>query len=303
MFHDLVGEDQVFQFIRGNGLVGGLFDFGIPAADFGVALLYGYPAQQRAELFAAAGRRLGFEDDAVFLGFEHGQRVVVVTGGHDDLEEYFVDFFGRGLVHRAVGDEHTAESRYGIAGQRVLPRFDEGRPHGYAAGVVVLHDDESRFAVAEFGDQVHGGVHVEHVVIADLLAVQLFELGGEVAEEDGRLVRVFAVAQVGRAGFGEALLEGGDALRAVEVVENGGVVVRADVERFGGQAAALFERGAAVLRPEQVEDVAVLVHGGYDRHVLVVFGGGADQRDAADVDFSMICCSVAPGVATVCSNG
>ena len=82
-----------------------------------------------------------------------------------------------------------------------------------------------------------------------------------------------------------ALLEDGQLFGLVEVVENGGVVVAADVEGIGREAVALLEGGAAVLLLVEFQEFGVVVHSGYDDHVVEVLGGGADEADAADVDF------------------
>lgn len=53
---------------------------------------------------------------------------------------------------------------------------------------------------------------------------------------------------------------------------------------------------------QHVAQGLVLCLRSYDDHVLVVLGSGADERDAAYVDFSMMSASGAP-LATVASNG
>ena len=53
----------------------------------------------------------------------------------------------------------------------------------------------------------------------------------------------------------------------------------------GGVVAAVFQAGAAVGFVQQLRYGLVLVAGADDQHVAVVFGGGAQERNAADVDF------------------
>ena len=145
----------------------------------------------------------------------------------------------------------------------------------------MFHDYEGRFV--ELFDQVDRRVDVEHVVVRDVLAVQFVEQSFEVAVEDGRLVGILPVAQ--RRSAVETQLERADLFLAVEIVEDGRIVVRADVERIGCETTALFERRSALLGGNDFVEFGVLVDRRYDHHVLEVFRCGADQRGAPDVDF------------------
>lgn len=144
----------------------------------------------------------------------------------------------------------------------------------------MLHDDER--GLRELADQTHGRVDVEEVVVRDFLAVELLEQPVQIAVERGGLMRVLAVAQ--RRALGQAQLERVDLLLTVEIIEDGRVVVRADVERMGRETAALLERRRAMLRVDDFEEFGVLVDRRYDHDVLEIFRCGADQRDASDVD-------------------
>ena len=60
--------------------------------------------------------------------------------------------------------------------------------------------------------------------------------------------------------------------------------MRTDVERVGGETAALFERRGALLCGDDLVKFGVPIDRRHDRHVLEILRGGSDQRDASDVD-------------------
>ena len=114
--------------------------------------------------------------------------------------------------------------------------------------------------------------------------VDLLSVSGhliQVAVEVALLVRILAVAQgrlvVGRATEGRSVL-------AVEVGEDGRVVVGRYAEGFLGKPAALLQRRRGATLHEDVAQRLVLRLRGHDDHVVVVLGCRADQRDAAYVD-------------------
>ena len=144
----------------------------------------------------------------------------------------------------------------------------------------MLEDGEGDFV--ELVNQVYGRIDVDEVVVGYFLAVYLVEHGFQIAEEVALLVGVLAVAEL----FG--LLDGaaeGREVVAVEIVEDGRVVVGRHGKGFLGEPAALFQRGVGSALHEDVAQRLVLGLAGHDDHVAEVFGSGADERDAAYVDF------------------
>lgn len=227
------------------------------------------------------------EDDAVLFLLENGKGIVGVGGSDDDLEENLADFLCGVGLDGAVGDNDAPECADGVAGEGVGPGLGDGSACCEAAGVVVLEDCHCGL-FAELGDESAGGVDVKKVVIGNFLSVELVEHLVELTEESTGLMGVFAVAEVHltvdshteRAGRGSLL-----GSRGCEPVEDGGVVSGADGECRLGHEAAL---GEGSLRAGGVEDsleVCVLVLRGDDEGVVEVLGGGADEGDAAYVDF------------------
>lgn len=198
------------------------------------------------------------------------------------LEENLVHLLGSGGVNLAVGDEDASERRHGVAGQGVFPRFHQVVARSQAAGVIVLEDGKRR--VGELGDEAAGGVDVEQVIVRNLLAVELVEESAEVAEELALLVRVLAVAHrlcvVDGDAQGRRLL-----LLAVEIVEDAAVIFARHGKRLLGKPAALGQGRFRALLGEQVGQRLILLFRSHDNHVVVILGCGADERDAADIDF------------------
>ena len=278
VLHNLVGEEHILHFLRRGGFGGdGLQLFG--SLNLEVTVLHQHAVQQGAELLLGQGSLLADKDDAVLLLTEDFQRVHIVVGSDNHFKEYLVDFLGSSLVDHRVGDEHASESRYGVAGKRVVPRFEHGGAGSQTAGIVVLQHGEGGFR--EFVNQVYGSIDVEQVVVGDFLAVDLVEHGIEVAVEVTLLVRVLAVAQgllvVCRLAESSALL-------TVEVIEDSRVVVGRDGKRLFGKPAALFQRSGGAMLHQHVAERLVLCLRSHDNHVVVVLGSGTNQRDAAYVN-------------------
>ena len=220
VLHNLVGEEHIVDFLCGRSLDGHYFQvFG--GLNLEVAVLYQYAVQQRTELLRGQCALLAGQDDAVLLLTQDFEGVHVIVGSDDDFEEDFRDFLGSSLVDDGVRDEHTTESRYGVACQGVLPSLEHRRTGSQTTGIVVLQDGKRR-VIAEFVDEVYGSVDVQQVVIRDFLAVDLVEHFVQIAVEISLLMGVFAITQgllvVGRVAEGTSFA-------AVEVVEDGRVVV------------------------------------------------------------------------------
>ena len=279
VLHDFVGKEQVVHLLRRGCLVGDRLQVG-RSFYLQVAVLRQHSVEQRAELLFGQFYRLAHQYDTVFLFAQHLQGIHVIVGSDDDFEENLVDFLGRFPVDHGIGDEHASEGRHGVARQGIFPRLQHGGPRSQSAGIVVLQDGEGCFL--EFVDEVDSRVDVQQVVVRDFLAVNLVEHLVQLSVEVALLVRVFAVAQgggmVGRAAEGRAL-------PAVEVVEDGRVVVRRHAEGFFGKPAPFFERGVGSAFHQDVAQRLVLCLRGHDDHVVVVLGSGAYERDAAYVDF------------------
>ena len=182
----------------------------------------------------------------------------------------------RSLIDRAVGDEHTAECRYGVAGQCVFPSLEQRVARGQTAGVVVFEDGEG--GIVKLGNQRHGGVDVEQVVVRNLLAVELLEHFVEVAIEYTLLVGILAIAQ--HLGVVAGIAEG-RAFATVEVVEDGAVVSRRYGKCLFGKPATVFERGIGPLLFQQRQQRSVLGLRSHNNHILIVFGSGPYERDTA----------------------
>ena len=180
---------------------------------------------------------VAFEDDAVFLAAQDCQCLLVVVGSYAHLKEDFVHLFGHLLGNGAVGDEHSAERRHGVARQSGVPCLQQCGPCGQAAGVVVFQYGEG--GVAEVVNQTACGIDVAQVVVRDFLAVQLGEVGLEVAVEISLLVGILAVAQ--HVGLIAAVAECVDMIGTVEIVEDGCIIVRTDAEGVGGKAMTVFK--------------------------------------------------------------
>src|SRR5699024_10431701 len=150
------------------------------------------------------------QDPQVLLGAQQLEGLVLVVRGQDHLGEDGLDLLGHGEGDRPVRGDDAAGGggRVGAVGAGVR----QGdvlvlAGHGDAAGVVVLDDGDGREGVVVGG--AHGGVGVDVVVVAHLLAAELLgagEAGGGLVGDGqaGPLVGVLAVAE----GGGDAELGG-----------------------------------------------------------------------------------------------
>src|SRR5699024_8019301 len=150
------------------------------------------------------------QDPQVLLGAQQLEGLVLVVGGQDHLGEDRLHLLGHREGDGTVGGDDAAVGgdRVGAVGALV----GEGdvlvlAGHGHAAGVVVLDHGDGREGVVVGG--AHGGVGVDVVVVAHLLAAELLgagEAGGGLVGDGqaGPLVRVLAVAE----GGGDAELGG-----------------------------------------------------------------------------------------------
>ena len=154
----------------------------------------------------------------------------------------------RPLSIGAVGDDDAAERGLLVGLEGLVPGFEEGVRRSHAARVGVLQDADRR--TLELADEVGRGGDIEDVVIAEFLALELFEGLVERAVERGLLVRVFAVAEAlgdgqgGREAGGQAedVAEPGLGLR-FEVIGNRGIVGRGALEDLEGEFATEFAEG------------------------------------------------------------
>ena len=82
---------------------------------------------------------------------------------------------------------------------------------------------------------------------------------------------------------------GGDAqtilFLAVEVGEDGSVVVAGDAEGLTGEVVAILFVGHALFLGQELSELGILGFGGHNDNVFIIFGSSADKRDATDVDF------------------
>src|SRR5699024_8123254 len=129
--------------------------------------------------------------------------LVLVAGGQNHLGEDRLDLLSHGEGDRPVrgADAAVGGDRVGAVGAGVGPGdVPVLAGDGVAAGVVVLDDGDGREGVVVSG--AHGGVRVDVVVVAHLLAAELLGAGeagrGLVGDgQAGALVRVLAVAERG----------------------------------------------------------------------------------------------------------
>src|SRR5262249_22779618 len=130
-------------------------------------------------------------------GCQHGARSLGVGRGGNRFDEELGDLARGLLVDLAVDADDAAVGRYGIAFERLAPGFGEGLLFGASARVGVL--DDGNGGTGELAGELPRGVEIHQIVVGELLALKLFAAGDARAAtsvEGGRLVRVFAVAQV-----------------------------------------------------------------------------------------------------------
>ena len=164
--------------------------------------------------------------------------------------------------------------------QGCVPSVQYGRALGAAAGVVVFDDCHS--SAVEVRYKLKGSLDVQHVVVGNLLAVQLLGEGTLRSVEHGFLVGVLSIAQMGGAGLAGS--ECRYLFPAVEVLENVGVISGTLEEGFGGEAAAVLNGGDSLFSAEQLQQVSVGVLAGDNDYVTEVLCGSAYEGDAAYVN-------------------
>jgi hypothetical protein len=136
---------------------------------------------------------------------------------------------------------------------------------------------------AEFEDQFPGRGDVEHVRVAELLALELFEVVREIAVERGLLVRVFPVAQF--LGERQADREGGlRFLGRVEVGGDGRVVGRGALENLDGKTFAGLQGRRTLVLVHFREDHGIVRRIDHHRDRVVVLRRRPEHAGAPDVD-------------------
>ena len=103
----------------------------------------------------------------------------------------------------------------------------------------------------------------------------------EISEENTLLVRILTVTKHLR--IVRRIAESRRRI-AIEVVENSRIIVGRHGERLLGEPTTRVEGRSGALLLQEVQERLVLRLGSHDDNVLVVFRGGADQRDTSDVD-------------------
>ena len=254
-----------------------------------VAVLDEHAADDGADFTEGVGAEadLGAHEAEVLLLAEDREGVGVELRRDDDFGEDLGDRFGEALVDGAVGDDDAAERGLLVGLEGLVPGLEEGVGRSHAAGVGVLQDADRR--ALELADEVGRGGDIEDVVIAEFLALQLFEGLVEGAVERGLLVRVFAVAEALGDGQGgrEAGRQAEDVAEAglrlgFEVVGDRGVVGRGTLEDLEGEFAAEFAEGLRSLH--RGEHALVVGRVGDDGDGGVVLGGAAQHGRTADID-------------------
>ena len=160
-----------------------------------VAVLDEHTADDGADFAEGVGAEadLGAHEAKVLLLAKDRKGVGVEFRRDDDFGEDLGDGLGEALVDGAVSDDDAAERGLLIGLEGLVPGFEEGVGRSHAAGVGVLQDADRR--ALELADEVGRSGDIENIVIAEFLALQLFEGFVERTVERGLLVRVFAVAE------------------------------------------------------------------------------------------------------------
>ena len=136
---DLVRKDQIGHLSLIHAAFGLLFGRRVQSAQLGIALLSRHAVQQRTVLHGRPFDILQAQQDTVFLAFEDRECLRFEIGRHEYLAEELVHLVGRSNIDLAVADQHAAECRYRIAGQRCRPCLKQSRTGSHTAGVVMLH--------------------------------------------------------------------------------------------------------------------------------------------------------------------
>src|SRR6185437_13003069 len=283
MFADHIRESEVFFFAVGGGSSSDFFPFDIIPF---VRLLLQDAVEQAAKLPGGGGACFLDEQNAVLFRPEDIERVLIVCGGNEDLEEYIIDGVGCGLVDRMIAAKHAAESAFGIAGQSGRPGFLQRGPNGDATDIGVFDDGEDRTprmgpVAGKFPDELYRCIYVHEVIVGKFLAVYLVEEVFDLAEKTCRLMRVFTVAERFRRWnrFQEIVHAAG-----AEIPCNDHVIMCTNLEGPGSKHPALFERRRTLLFVQQVHEPSVFRPGSDHGYIIMVFGRPADHRRSAYID-------------------
>ncbi len=258
------------------------------------------------DLFEGDGGGAGgdFDEAQVLFG---GKAVAGFGGegrGDDGFDEELGYLLGSRAVYGLIDADDAAEGGDGVCGEGLGVGLEDGGGDGGSAGVGVLDDGDGggglgEGGACEVGDEVPAGVEVDEVVEGELFASELVGGGdtsvGGVDVDGGLLVGIFAVAEGGGAGVGEAEVcgelfvcggcwDGGFGREGGEGLGDGGVVGGGGGEGSLGEAPAGGSGELAGVGVEFGGEGLVVGGGGDDGDVFEVFRGGADHGGAADVD-------------------
>ena len=128
---------------------------------------------------------------------------------------------------------------------------------------------------------VHGGLHIQKVVVAQFFAAKLLEPRIQIAHEPGFLVRIFSVAQ----GHSWSLKCCKGFVAARHPCRNLRVVVLAGPKGCAGKSLALLQRKGSALSAQQFKRLAVLSSGTHHPAVFKIFGGSPEERNAPNINF------------------
>ena len=149
------------------------------------------------------------------------------------------------------------------------------KPRGPATGIVVFQDGEGGGLFPEFGHQVYGGIDIQKVVVGELFRVQLFEQPFKIPVEYALLMGVFTIPK--RPSLHFAHLEGRYIRAAVEVVEDGRVIMGGNIKCLCCKLLPLLQGGGAFPFLQQREEGVVIRHGGHAEDILVILGSRPDE--------------------------
>ena len=193
----LPGEAQRAQLLLG-GLARGHHRQGGDVLARDVRLLHQHAAEDAAPLGLAAVDSLGVhaQQPALLLAAQPLERVGREVRREQHLGEDLVHRARQRQIERPVRDDDAPERRVGVGREGELPGLERRSRLPDAAGRIVLQDrDRGALLGREVEDQRERRLHVDQVVVGELLAVQGLRDLEEAAVERGALVRVLAVAQ------------------------------------------------------------------------------------------------------------
>lgn len=236
---------------------------------------------------------------AALLLAEDLESGVLVAGGNDTVRDFLGDDAGSGDVNDVAEGNNVAKAAHaisttgasvGLSQSRGLNALDivdhvdlalilgERNANGCTSRRDVLEASSSRLAegLLQLLDQGPSVESIKQVDVARRAAQCLERQLGVVGESSSRLLmRVGAISQ------GEVLVAVTGVLLA-EKVRNGSVVVGSVLKGLEGISVAARLGNFALL--ELLEEASVVVGVAEDGDTLVVLCGGAQQRDAANVD-------------------